>query len=78
VSDIYGQLIEHPEYPVEDARHFTITIKAHDFEPRPLRRGERFPDPFCARCGYHRDATVHPKDDLPIPENEQRLLHGDR
>jgi hypothetical protein len=59
VSDLYGQLTEHPEYPVEDQRHFTITIRLHDFEARTLKRGERQPDPFCARCGYHADAAVH-------------------
>ena len=67
MSDIYGQLTEHPEFSIEDPRHFTITIKVHEFEKPPKRRlyGGSSPwldaEPYCARCGYHRDAAIHPK-----------------
>jgi hypothetical protein len=64
MSDIYGQLTEHPEFSIEDPRHFTITIKIHDFEPtlhRRDRHGWAPADPFCVRCGYHKDAAIHPK-----------------
>lgn len=66
MSDIYGQLTEHPEYPITDVRHFTITIKSHDFEQAPRKRGLKKwasgPDPFCARCGYHKIAAIHPQE----------------
>jgi hypothetical protein len=62
VSDIYGQLTEHPEVPIEDPRHFTITIKLHDFEEDRKRRFHGARDPFCARCGYHKDTAVHTKE----------------
>jgi len=58
MSDIYGKLTEHPEYPVEDSRRFTIEIRIHDYEAKRTRRSA-LPDPFCTRCGYHNDAAVH-------------------
>jgi len=62
MSDIYGQLTEHPEFSIEDPRHFTITIKVHDFEQPKKKPGYTLMfDPFCARCGYHKDTAVHPK-----------------
>lgn len=62
MSDIYGQLTEHPEYPIEDPRHFTITIKIHDYEQSRPRSSRGLPDQFCARCGYHKDTPVHTKE----------------
>lgn len=62
MSDIYGPITEHPEFPIEDSRRFTITIKVHDFEERKRSRYERLPDEFCDRCGYHKDASVHTKE----------------
>ena len=65
MSNIYGALTEHPEYPISDVRHFTITIKVHEYEQAPKRRteyGRLVADPFCALCGYHKIAAIHPQE----------------
>ena len=67
MADIYGKLTEHPEFPIEDARRFTVEIKLHDFEPESesqLQGGRmrRVPGSFCRRCGFNRVAAVHPKE----------------
>lgn len=66
MADIYGKLTEHPEYPVEDARHFTVEIKPHDYVPPRSRLDatrHRVVDPFCDRCGFHRVSPVHPREE---------------
>lgn len=67
---IYGHIVEHPEYPIEDERHFSVTIKAHAYEDPGLdpltlrqRRG-------CERCGFpkfdpERPGRLHPLHKIP-------------
>ena len=64
MSDIYGKLTEHPEFPIDDSRRFTVEIRRHEFEQPPKRRAQGFfvLDPFCARCGFHRLTDVHFKE----------------
>jgi len=71
MSDIYGKLTEHPEYPLTDSRRFTVEIKPHDFEVTRERDNalRRRRSPFCARCGFSRRELVHYE--LP-PEDADR------
>lgn len=40
--NIYGPIVEHPEFPIEDDRRFTVTIYPHEFEPggKPIWKWE--------------------------------------
>lgn len=64
MSDIYGAIELHGE-------RMMVEIKPHPFEKPKRHRdyaGRLVQDPFCARCGFHRDtfpagvvARLHPE-----------------
>jgi len=59
-DSIYYGFEEHPEFPVEDERRFTIKIKKHPFVPFLI---SEYQNPSwkdkCKKCGYRKDAAVN-------------------
>lgn len=56
MSNIYGKIKEHFEYPIEDSRRFTIEIFIHKFR-KP--NSPRYDYSKCADCGYEQSHKVH-------------------
>ena len=52
MAGIYGPITEHPEYPITDARRFTVAILPHRCALDALRG-------TCHRCGYEPSHPVH-------------------
>jgi hypothetical protein len=60
MAGIYGPVTEHPEYPIEDARRFTVSILPHPFttdDPRGVPPLDWLPagierGPQCRACGF--------------------------
>jgi hypothetical protein len=68
-DSIYGKLTEHPEFPITDENHFTVSIRRHPYEePVFDPRFSLRPMTGCARCGF-------PQFETDWPYQERGRLH---
>lgn len=59
---IYGPIIEHPEYPIEDERRFTVVIFSHPFQRvSSYRYFNRVQTEAICICGFDLYHRVHKK-----------------
>jgi hypothetical protein len=61
MAGIYGPVTEHPEYPIEDARRFSVVILAHEFEPWGSSVSRDLGRVGCKWCGFVEDEPFHTK-----------------
>lgn len=52
-DNIYSGFTEHPEYPIDDERRFSLSIRPHAFECPSVDGATRRPaNQGCMRCGF--------------------------
>lgn len=59
---IFGPITEHPEFPIEDDRRFTVVVNPHRYDPvdvyyRPFQEGNR--EQECKFDSFPRNHPIH-------------------